>query len=140
MRIAVLDMDRCQPAHCSLECVRFCPGVRMGEETILMEEKGKPVISEELCTGCGICVHKCPLDAISIINLPDELSEELLHQYGVNGFRLYRLPYPNEASVVGIIGQNGVGKTSVLRILSGELVSNLGKGASTVESPCHSRT
>jgi ATP-binding cassette subfamily E protein 1 len=128
MRIAVLDKDKCQPAVCSRECIKFCPGVRMGEETVVIEEKGKPRISEELCTGCGICVHKCPLDAISIINLPDELSEELVHQYGKNGFRFYRLPFPQATAVVGIIGQNGLGKTSILKILSGELIPNLGEG------------
>jgi ATP-binding cassette subfamily E protein 1 len=127
MRIAVLDKDKCQPASCSKECIRFCPGVRMGDETIILKEKEKPTISEELCTGCGICIHKCPLDAISIINLPDELSEELIHQYGQNGFRFYRLPYPLEEAVTGIIGQNGLGKTAILKVLSGEMPPNLGE-------------
>ena len=126
MRIAILDQDKCQPATCALECIKFCPGVRMGDETIVREEGGKPLISEALCTGCGICVHKCPLDAISIINLPDELSEELIHQFGENGFRFYRLPLPKENSVVGIVGQNGLGKTSILNVLSGETIPNLG--------------
>jgi ATP-binding cassette subfamily E protein 1 len=129
MRIAVLDRDKCQPATCALECVKFCPGVRMGDETVVVEDRSKPRISEELCTGCGICVHRCPMDAISIINLPDELSEDLSHQYGENGFRFYRLPFPQEKSVVGIIGQNGLGKTSILKILSGETVPNLGEDA-----------
>lgn len=127
MRIAVLDVDRCQPKKCSKECIRYCPGVRIGDETVVFsEENNKPVISEELCTGCGICPKKCPFEAISIIGLADELKEELIHQYGKNGFRLYRLPYARENAVTGLIGPNGIGKTTIIRVLSGELVPNLG--------------
>ncbi|MFQ5974799.1 MAG: ribosome biogenesis/translation initiation ATPase RLI [Candidatus Hydrothermarchaeales archaeon] len=128
MRIAVIDLDRCQPKKCSIECVKFCPGVRIGDETVVFEEgKAKPTISEELCTGCGICVKKCPFDAISIIGLPDELEHDLIHQYGENGFRFFRLPYPREKSVNGLIGPNAIGKTTVIRILSGEVMPNLGE-------------
>ncbi len=128
MRIAVIDQDRCQPKRCSLECVKFCPGVRIGDETVVFEEgKTKPTISEELCTGCGICVKKCPFDAISIIGLPDELEHDLIHQYGENGFRFFRLPYPRENAVNGLIGPNGIGKTTVIKILSGEIKPNLGR-------------
>lgn len=98
----------------------------MNEETIVVdEETNKPVISEILCTGCGICIHKCPYKAISIVNLPEELSQPI-HQYGPNTFRLYRLPIPKEGKVLGLIGQNGVGKTTAIRILSGELYPNMG--------------
>lgn len=128
-RIAVINRNSCQPKRCSLECYRYCPGVRMGEETIIIDERtNRPVISEELCTGCGICTHKCPFRAISIINLPSELEGRCIHRYGPNGFALYELPVPRTGSVVGLLGPNGVGKSTALEILSGRLRPNLGSG------------
>jgi len=130
LRIAVIDYDKCQPKKCNLLCLNYCPGPRMNEETIIVDEvTKKPIISEVLCTGCGICIHKCPYNAISIVNLPEELSQPI-HQYGPNTFRLYRLPIPKEGKVLGLIGQNGVGKTTAIRILSGELYPNIGDYAS----------
>ncbi len=127
MRIAVLLKDRCKPKNCAKECIKFCPRVRAGDETIVMAENGKPVISEELCVGCGICVHKCPFDAIKIIGLAEELKTDLIHQFGENGFRLFRLPIPKKGSCIGILGPNGIGKTTAINILSGQIVPNLGE-------------
>jgi ATP-binding cassette subfamily E protein 1 len=126
MRIAVLLKDRCQPKKCNLECIHYCPPVRTGVDAISMGEKGKPVIAEELCVGCGICVHKCPFEAIKIIGLPQELEGELVHQYGKNAFRLYRLPVPRKGQVIGLLGPNGIGKTTAMSVLSGQIVPNLG--------------
>src|SRR2546425_9935715 len=72
------------------------------------------------------CVRKCPFDAIRIIGLPEPLKEDLVHQYSKNGFRLFRLPVPKAGEVVGLLGPNGIGKTTILSILSGELCPNLG--------------
>jgi len=127
MRIAVIDTDRCQPKKCSLECIKFCPMNRTGGECVLLkEELGKAWISEELCTGCGICPKKCPFTAISIVGLPEELQKDMMHQYGENAFRLFRLPYPRGNSVTGLIGQNGTGKTTIVKLLSGETMPNFG--------------
>lgn len=126
MHIAVLLRDRCQPKKCGRECHSFCPVARQGVKVIEFDADGKPVISEELCVGCGICVHKCPFDAIKIIGLPEELREDLVHQYGENGFRLYRLPAVKSGKVIGLLGANGVGKTTAISVLSGIVIPNLG--------------
>jgi ATP-binding cassette subfamily E protein 1 len=125
VRIAVLDEDRCKPKRCGRPCYRFCPPVRNKIEVIRFE-KDMPVIVEALCVGCGICVKKCPFDALSIVNLPDELEEECSHRFGPNTFKLFRLPTPSSGVVLGLLGQNGIGKTTALKILSGEIKLNLG--------------
>ena len=103
----------------------YCPRVRTGDETVIIGEEGKAVISEELCVGCGICIKKCPFDAIDIVSLPEEL-EHPTHRYGKNGFALYGLPIPLEGKVTGILGANGIGKSTAVKILSGQLRPNLG--------------
>ncbi len=126
VRVAVVDRELCKPDKCSLECIRFCPVNRTGGKAIELGEDGKPVIYEDVCIGCGICVKKCPFGALSIVNLPDELEKMLVHRYGPNAFKLYGLPAPRQGAVLGIIGKNGTGKTTALRILAGELKPNLG--------------
>jgi len=126
MRIAVLIKDRCKPKNCTKECLKYCPRVRAGDETIIIGEDGKPIISEELCVGCGICINKCPFDAIKIIGLAEELETDLVHQFGKNGFRLFRLPTPKKGICIGVLGPNGIGKTTAIKILSGQIIPNLG--------------
>jgi ATP-binding cassette subfamily E protein 1 len=128
MRIAIINRDRCQPRKCSKECEYFCPPVRTGDETIVFDD-GKPLITENLCVGCGICVRKCPFKAINITNLPEEM-EDPVHRYGPNGFALYGLPVPVNGRVTGLLGPNGIGKSTAVSILSGVLRPNLGKDAS----------
>jgi len=126
-RIAVVDRDRCNPRKCGLECIKYCPEVRMGVEETIRLEDGLLVIDEELCTGCGICVKKCPFSAISVVNLPAPVEGEEVHRYGVNGFTLFRLPIVRPSKIVGLVGPNGVGKTTSISILSGRIKPNLGR-------------
>jgi len=139
--IAVVDLEQCQPDRCNYECANFCPPNRTGKECITTRgehyEEGEPYagtddqiwISEEICLGesCGICVEKCPFDAIQILNLPQELEEDPVHRYGENAFALYGLPAPEEGRVTGILGPNGIGKTTAVQILADELAPNLGE-------------
>ncbi len=98
----------------------------MEEDTIIIDEKTKkPLISEELCSGCGICTNRCPFNAISVINLPEALDNSI-HRFGQNMFELFGLPTLSEGSVIGILGPNGIGKSTIMRILSGEMIPNLG--------------
>jgi len=125
VRIAVLDEERCESKRCGRPCYRFCPPVRNKIEAVVFEGD-KPQIVESLCVGCGICVRKCPFKAISIVNLADELEEDCSHRFGSNTFKLFRLPTPSPGVVLGLLGQNGIGKTTALHILSGEIKPNLG--------------
>ena len=105
----------------------------MEEDTITIDPKTKKaVFSEELCSGCGICTKRCYLNAVTIINLPEAL-EEPIHRYGQNQFELFGLPNIKEGSVVGILGPNGIGKSTIIQILSGELKPNLGNYDEEVE-------
>ena len=126
LRVAVVDKERCKPEKCDLVCIRFCPMVRTRREAIRIGDNGKAYVAEMICSGCGICVRKCPFDALRIVNLPDELKTDHTHRFGPNAFTLYRLPTLKRGSVVGLLGRNGIGKSTILRILSGELIPNLG--------------
>ncbi|MEM4330997.1 MAG: ribosome biogenesis/translation initiation ATPase RLI [Candidatus Pacearchaeota archaeon] len=124
-KIAIVDKDKCKPSACSKECEKFCPVNRKGEKCVEILSKCK--INEDLCIGCAICAKRCPLSALEIINLPFADENKLVHRYGENGFALYGLPHPKEGNIVGFLGRNGIGKTTAIKILSGQEKPNFGK-------------
>ena len=125
-RISILDKDKKKKKKCDYLCINYCPGVRMGEDTIVIDEDTKkPLISEQLCEGCGICTNRCLFDAITIINLPEAIGEPI-HRFGQNQFELFGLPSLEEGTVLGLLGPNGIGKSTIMNILSGNLIPNFG--------------
>ncbi len=128
-RIAVVDKSKCNPVKCNYLCRSVCPINRQGDsECILIDEDKKIKINESLCIDkCSICVKKCPFDALSIVNLPAELDKKPIHRYTENGFALYNLASPLFNKVTGIIGRNGIGKSTAIKILAGLIKPNLGK-------------
>ncbi|MFX0204701.1 MAG: ATP-binding cassette domain-containing protein, partial [Candidatus Hodarchaeota archaeon] len=127
MRIVVLDTDKCKPKKCVKECRGSCPVVRSGTEMFEFETQvSQPIIHEQFCTGCGICPKACRFHALTIINTPERLDKDLTHRFGRNGFTLFRLPVIKPRKVNGLVGQNGVGKSTALKILSGDIIPNFG--------------
>ncbi|NXF45785.1 ABCE1 protein, partial [Oceanites oceanicus] len=127
-RIAIVNHDKCKPKKCRQECKKSCPVVRMGKLCIEVTSQNKIAwISETLCIGCGICIKKCPFGALSIVNLPSNLEKETTHRYCANAFKLHRLPIPRPGEVLGLVGTNGIGKSTALKILAGKQKPNLGK-------------
>ncbi|KAK6843529.1 putative RNase L inhibitor [Apiospora arundinis] len=135
-RIAIVNSDKCKPKKCRQECKKACPVVRSGKLCIEVATDSKlAFISESLCEliadnlaiGCGICPKKCPFSAITIINLPTNLESQVTHRYSANSFKLHRLPMPRPGNVLGLVGTNGIGKSTALKILSGKLKPNLGR-------------
>ncbi|KAK1837282.1 P-loop containing nucleoside triphosphate hydrolase protein [Podospora conica] len=127
-RIAIVNTDKCKPKKCRQECKKSCPVVRSGKLCIeVTPESRLAFISESLCIGCGICPKRCPFSAITIINLPTNLESQITHRYSANSFKLHRLPMPRPGNVLGLVGTNGIGKSTALKILSGKLKPNLGR-------------
>jgi ATP-binding cassette subfamily E protein 1 len=124
-RIAVVDNEKLKDMDKKKHIQSLCPINRKGDECIYFEGS-KLYIDEDLCIGCGICSNAAP-EAIHIINLPEELEKDPIHRYGKNGFELFSLPTPIFGKVVGLLGKNGIGKSTAIKILAGVLKPNLGK-------------
>ncbi len=138
-RIAVIDKESCNPEGCGgFLCIRVSPGNRMGKEVFVIGPDGKAQVNEENCTDAeSVTVKKCPFNAIHMIKLPERLASQPVHRFGKDGFILYRLPTPAFNTVVGILGVNGIGKSTAVKILSRMFEPNLGKEKSNFSELLH---
>jgi ATP-binding cassette subfamily E protein 1 len=129
-RLAIVAKDKCKPKQCKQECKRKCPSNIMGKLCIeILPTEKTAIINESLCIGCGICVKQCPFGAIQIIKIPTNIDKDIIHRYGPNQFKLHRLPIPRSNEVLGLCASNGLGKSTVLKILAGKLIPNFGDSA-----------
>ena len=124
MRIVVLDDERCQPNMPAFDYLTKYAGMCGGECIQYTDKKWK--ILESACPVCFTRAKLCPGDAVKVINLPTELETDMIHRYSLNGFRLFRLPTPTKENVVGILGPNGMGKSTAFNALAGRMIPNLG--------------
>ena len=125
-RIAVVDNEKLKDKEKNLYIQSLCPVNRSGVECITVEKDGFLKIDEATCIGCGICTKAAP-NAIKIVNLPEVLDKTPIHRYGENKFALYSLPTPLFGKVVGVLGVNGIGKSSSISVLGGLLKPNFGE-------------
>jgi len=128
MKLAIIDKEKCKPTVCGHECKKYCPVEKKETDTCVTIDS-KAHIDENTCVCCSICAKRCPFGAIDIINLPSISENDLVHRYGENGFALYGLPSPKEGSVLGLLGRNGIGKSTAVKLLAGTEKINLGKNA-----------
>jgi len=55
------------------------------------------------------------------------LERDTTHRYNANSFKLHRLPMPRPGEVLGLVGTNGIGKSTALKVLAGKTKPNLGR-------------
>ena len=131
-KLAIIHKEKCKPKLCNQECKKYCPIEKKELDTCITIEE-RAIIDEKTCIGCAICQKRCPFEAIEIVNLPEIKEENLVHRYGQNSFALYSLPTPKPNTILGLLGRNGIGKSTAIKLLAGQEKINLGKNATDEE-------
>jgi len=127
-KMVILDPLKCKPnmpawsyfkKH-QRECGKDCITVT--------KEGGKAEIKiwDNACAACLNRAKRCPDNAAKVVQLPSNLTHNCSHRYGMNAFKLHGLPMPRPGRVMGILGCNGIGKSTALSILACKLKPNLG--------------
>ena len=129
-RIVLLDQSRCQPNSPAFDYLRKqaglgCPEAR--KPPCLQMREMRCVVLEDACPACLNRAKRCPNDAVRVVNLPHSLAPALTHRYGPNTFKLHKLPIPRPSQVLGLVGTNGIGKSTALKLLAGQVRPNLGR-------------
>jgi len=141
-KVYLVDYDSCNLRFCGRQCIKKCP-ITLSNARLKPNKKKQEIpiwvqkstnkirIDSESCLKCGVCANVCPAKAIYVKSILDEPTELVpTHKYPnveeTEGFRLYNLPTLISGKVSGLCGPNGIGKTTVLNIISGKLKPNFG--------------
>ena len=127
--IVIIDQDKIEPELARETVINYDPLNRAGKEGgfYIDENEELHINDEDVMEAHKMAVNKYPYEgAIQMVQLVYEEGDQV-HQFGENEFRLYGLPSPDKDAVVGILGENGLGKTVASKILSGKLMPNLGE-------------
>jgi len=90
-----------------IECVQEIPcnpcenACRLGAITIGDQITDLPVLHEEKCTGCGLCVANCPGLAITIVDMTYSEKEAVIE------FPFEYLPLPGAGDIVDAVNRAG---------------------------------
>lgn len=128
--IVTIDQDKIEPELARETVINFDPLNRAGKEGgfYIDENEELHINDEDVMEAHRMAIKKYPYDnAIRMVQLISEEEGEPLHQFDKNSFRLYGAPVPEEGNVVGILGENGIGKSTALKILTGDINPNLGE-------------
>ena len=136
-RILVLDNDKLKPnsegwhflRRLVGKCERNCIEIVQQQDGESDSTKQVFRISEDACPKCTTRAKQCP--GVKIVNLPSNLATDTTHRYGPNSFKLHGLPMPRPGNVLGLVGGNGLGKSTALKILAGAIKPNLGETSAT---------
>ncbi|GMH71882.1 hypothetical protein TrLO_g12891 [Triparma laevis f. longispina] len=131
-RIVIIDPDKCKPNSAAYAYLKRHAKTCSKGHCIQVEKK-TVVISELACATCVNRAKQCPGEAVSVVKLPANLETDTTHRYGPNSFKIHGLPHPRPGCVLGLLGTNGIGKSTALKILSGTLKPNLGNFLSPAE-------
>ncbi len=126
--IVIIDQDKIEPELARETVINYDPLNRAGKEGgfYIDENEELHIDNDDVMEAHKMAVNKYPYEgAIQMVQLVFEEGDKI-HQFGENEFRLYGLPAPNDEAVVGILGENGLGKTVTSKILTGKLRPNLG--------------